>query len=103
MFDVYRNTDLLFTCLEWEKERLGKMEIVQQLIRLVILLNCGVRLVTPKREINIIGFFPTSEGNVGQGVIPAVDLALAMVNDNSTLLKDYELKMYFNDSKVGVF
>ena len=57
-----------------------------------------------KRDIYIAGLFPTSdeipEGAIGRGVRPAVELALQHINNDSRILKDYTLKMTWNDTKV---
>ena len=52
----------------------------------------------------IAGFFPmTSEndaGGLGRGVLPAVKLALADVNADNNVLKDYKLEMIWHDTQV---
>lgn len=57
-----------------------------------------------KRELYIAGLFPFTgtHGSVGRGVKPAVDLALRHVNNDRSILPEYELKITFNDSKVSV-
>lgn len=62
------------------------------------------RYVHQRKEIVIAGLFPTSEdipeGRIGRGVRPAVELALDRVNNDSRILKDYVLKLTWNDTKV---
>ncbi|XP_025087518.1 gamma-aminobutyric acid type B receptor subunit 2-like isoform X2 [Pomacea canaliculata] len=57
-----------------------------------------------KRELYIAGLFPFTgtHGSVGRGVKPAVDLALRHVNNDRSILPEYELKITFNDSKCDM-
>ncbi|XP_033752065.1 LOW QUALITY PROTEIN: gamma-aminobutyric acid type B receptor subunit 2-like [Pecten maximus] len=59
-----------------------------------------------KKEIVIAGLFPTSRdipaGAIGRGVRPAVQLALDMVNNDTTILKDYILRMTSNDTECDM-
>lgn len=61
----------------------------------------------PKKEIVIAGLFPTSHdilaGAIGRGVRPAVQLALDMVNNDTSILRDYDLRMTSNDTEVSHF
>ena len=58
-----------------------------------------------KPEIYIAGLFPISgtrgEGDIGRGVLPAVNLALEHVNAHQTILPHHELKLIHNDTKVS--
>ena len=58
-----------------------------------------------KPEIYIAGLFPISgtkdEGDIGRGVLPAVNLALEHVNTHRTILPHHELKLIHNDTKVS--
>ncbi|KAK7466842.1 hypothetical protein BaRGS_00037057, partial [Batillaria attramentaria] len=54
-----------------------------------------------RRDIYIAGLFPFSgsEGHVGNGVKPAVDLALEHINNDSRILPHFNLKISYNDTK----
>ncbi|XP_064477147.1 gamma-aminobutyric acid type B receptor subunit 2-like isoform X2 [Ornithodoros turicata] len=54
-------------------------------------------------ELHIAGFFPTtanlSEGAIGRGVVPAVQLALRHINSSPRFLSGYHLAIYWNDTQ----
>lgn len=56
-------------------------------------------------ELLIAGFFPTtlnlSEGAIGRGVVPAVNLALRHINSSPHFLPGYKLDIIWNDTKVS--
>ena len=56
-------------------------------------------------DIYIAGFFPTSPGHaetsIGQGVMPAVKLALHDVNRSPTILPNHHLRMHWNNTAVS--
>ena len=55
-------------------------------------------------DIYIAGFFPTSPGKpgagIGQGVMPAVSLALQDVNRSPDILPNHHLRMHWNNTAV---
>ncbi|KAK8775397.1 hypothetical protein V5799_031258 [Amblyomma americanum] len=55
-------------------------------------------------ELLIAGFFPTtvnlSEGAIGRGVVPAVNLALRHINSSPHFLPGYKLDIIWNDTQV---
>ena len=57
-----------------------------------------------QHDIYIAGFFPTSPGRpgsaVGQGVMPAVKLALHDVNRSPDILPNHHLRMHWNNTAV---
>ena len=60
------------------------------------------------KSIHVTGLFPISDeeeaGELGRGVLPAVELALDHVKANQDVLKGYELVTTINDTKVrGIF
>ncbi|CAN7976533.1 unnamed protein product, partial [Ixodes persulcatus] len=59
---------------------------------------------TPAEELLIAGFFPTtanlSEGAIGRGVVPAVNLALRHINSSPHFLPGYRLDIIWNDTQV---
>jgi gamma-aminobutyric acid type B receptor len=58
-----------------------------------------------RRDVYIAGFFPYGrhipESRVGRGVMPSVMLAVDHINENPTVLRNYMLHMYWNDTEVG--
>lgn len=60
-----------------------------------------------KRDVYIAGFFPygnhVPEGHIGRGVMPAVKLAVEHINEHPTILRDYRLHMWWNDTEVSLF
>lgn len=70
-----------------------------------ILLLCAVfNFSSSLVPIFIGGFFPQrNEQWDGSSILPAVQLAIEEVNKNSSVLPGYELKMIWNDTKVGSF
>lgn len=55
-----------------------------------------------RHDVYIAGFFPFGKGvenaNTGRGVMPSVKLALDHVNEHSTILRNYRLHMWWNDT-----
>ncbi|KAB0791553.1 hypothetical protein PPYR_03353 [Photinus pyralis] len=55
-----------------------------------------------RHDVYIAGFFPFGKGvenaNTGRGVMPSVKLALDHVNEHSTVLRNYRLHMWWNDT-----
>ncbi|KAH9366447.1 hypothetical protein HPB48_007867 [Haemaphysalis longicornis] len=60
---------------------------------------------TEPEELLIAGFFPTtlnlSEGAIGRGVVPAVNLALRHINSSPHFLPGYRLDIIWNDTQVS--
>jgi gamma-aminobutyric acid type B receptor len=58
-----------------------------------------------RRDVYIAGFFPYGrhipESRVGRGVMPSVMLAVDHINENPSVLRNYMLHMYWNDTEVG--
>ncbi|KAK0079677.1 hypothetical protein PV325_000941 [Microctonus aethiopoides] len=56
-----------------------------------------------RRDVYIAGFFPygrhVPESHVGRGVMPSVKLAVDHINDNPTILRNYRLHMWWNDTE----
>ena len=56
------------------------------------------------RYLHIAGLFPVTadsvEGEIGQGVMPAVELALQHVNAHPDILPGYNLNIIWNDTQV---
>uniref|UniRef100_A0A1B0DFG0 Uncharacterized protein n=1 Tax=Phlebotomus papatasi TaxID=29031 RepID=A0A1B0DFG0_PHLPP len=54
-------------------------------------------------DVYIAGFFPYGDGvensHTGRGVMPSVKLALDHVNEHSTILRNYRLHMWWNDTE----
>lgn len=75
---------------------------------------CGVLVgcqkpssVSKRHDVYIAGFFPFSpemlpETATGRGVMPAVKLAIEHINENSAVLRNYRLHMWWNDTQVRV-
>ena len=53
-----------------------------------------------RKVLHLAGLFPLSVGNVGRGVLPAVELAMRHVNNHSSILPGYKLEMAWNDTQV---
>lgn len=69
----------------------------------------GQRPTPSKRhDVYIAGFFPFGgrnavtipEGQLGRGVMPAVKLAVDHINENSLILRNYRLHVWWNDTEV---
>ncbi|XP_073977226.1 gamma-aminobutyric acid type B receptor subunit 2 isoform X2 [Rhodnius prolixus] len=58
-----------------------------------------------RHDLYIAGFFPygrhVPESHIGRGVMPAVKLALDHINDNPTVLRNYRLHMWWNDTQCN--
>ena len=59
-----------------------------------------------RHDVHLAGFFPTTEGHhqsrIGQGVMPAVRLALRDVNKSPHILPNIHLRMHWNNTAVSV-
>lgn len=59
---------------------------------------------TKKRDVYIAGFFPygshVPESHIGRGVMPSVKLAVDHINEDRTVLRNYRLHMWWNDTEV---
>ena len=65
-------------------------------------------LVAKRHDIYIAGFFPFTpvefpETHIGHGVMPAVRLAVEHINDSPTILRNYRLHMWWNDTQVSLY
>ena len=60
---------------------------------------------TKKRDVYIAGFFPygshVPESHIGRGVMPSVKLAVDHINEDRTVLRNYRLHMWWNDTEVS--
>lgn len=60
-----------------------------------------------RKDVYIAGLFPygrhVPEHHIGRGVMPSVKLAVDHVNDNSNVLRNYRLHMWWNDTAVSIF
>ncbi|XP_048507202.1 gamma-aminobutyric acid type B receptor subunit 2 isoform X2 [Athalia rosae] len=58
-----------------------------------------------RRDVYIAGFFPygrhVPESHVGRGVMPSVKLAVDHINENPTILRNYRLHMWWNDTECN--
>ena len=58
-----------------------------------------------RHDVHLAGFFPTSRGHhqsrIGQGVMPAVRLALRDVNRSPHILPNIHLRMHWNNTAVS--
>lgn len=56
-------------------------------------------------DVYIAGFFPYGDtvenSDIGRGVMPSVKLALDHVNEHSTILRNYRLHMWWNDTECN--
>jgi hypothetical protein len=59
-----------------------------------------------RHDVHLAGFFPTSRGHhqsrIGQGVMPAVRLALRDVNRSPDILTNIHLRMHWNNTAVSL-
>lgn len=60
-----------------------------------------------RRDVYIAGFFPygshVPESHIGRGVMPSVKLAVDHINEDTTVLRNYRLHMWWNDTEVSTF
>lgn len=80
---------------------------------LILLLSWFVDAQRPaankRHDVYVAGFFPFGgrvpgsipEGRVGRGVMPAVKLAVEHINENPTVLRNYRLHVWWNDTEVS--
>ena len=59
-----------------------------------------------KHDVHFAGFFPTSLGymetSIGQGVMPAVKLAIRHVNKSPVVLPHNRIRMHWNNTAVSI-
>ncbi|CAB3232884.1 unnamed protein product [Arctia plantaginis] len=62
-------------------------------------------ILNRRTDVYIAGFFPFGKGvensNTGRGVMPSVKLALDHVNEHETVLRNYRLHMWWNDTECN--
>ncbi|CAK1546598.1 unnamed protein product [Leptosia nina] len=62
-------------------------------------------ILNRRTDVYIAGFFPFGKGvensNTGRGVMPSVKLALDHVNEHDTVLRNYRLHMWWNDTECN--
>ncbi|GBP78975.1 Gamma-aminobutyric acid type B receptor subunit 2 [Eumeta japonica] len=62
-------------------------------------------ILNRRTDVYIAGFFPFGRGvensNTGRGVMPSVKLALDHVNEHETVLRNYRLHMWWNDTECN--
>ncbi|KPI95245.1 Gamma-aminobutyric acid type B receptor subunit 2 [Papilio xuthus] len=83
---------------------------------LLLLLLVGLSMGVPQKpnldailnrrtDVYIAGFFPFGKGvensNTGRGVMPSVKLALDHVNEHDSVLRNYRLHMWWNDTECN--
>ncbi|CAH0731454.1 unnamed protein product, partial [Brenthis ino] len=83
---------------------------------MIILLSLSVVMGVPQKpnldailnrrtDVYIAGFFPFGKGvensNTGRGVMPSVKLALDHVNEHDSVLRNYRLHMWWNDTECN--
>ena len=78
----------------------------QYKLTLIFSQGYGVSPKSNPKYLHIAGLFPVTprdsrEGQMGLGVIPAVELALEHVNSHSTILPGNKLKLTWSDTKVS--
>ncbi|XP_072946009.1 uncharacterized protein GABA-B-R2 [Epargyreus clarus] len=77
---------------------LGVAQGVPQKPNLDVILN-------RRTDVYIAGFFPFGKGvensNTGRGVMPSVKLALDHVNEHDSVLRNYRLHMWWNDTECN--
>ncbi|XP_034181668.2 gamma-aminobutyric acid type B receptor subunit 2 isoform X1 [Osmia lignaria lignaria] len=58
-----------------------------------------------RRDVYIAGFFPygshVPESHIGRGVMPSVKLAVDHINEDTTVLRNYRLHMWWNDTECN--
>ena len=86
------------------------MVVLQTEANLTLPVNYKAINKRPTRtDIYFAGFFPMTaksgapEGEIGRGVMPAVNLAIKHINQSPSILHGYKLHMYWNDTEVGEF
>ncbi|OWR55291.1 gaba-b receptor, partial [Danaus plexippus plexippus] len=62
-------------------------------------------ILNRRTDVYIAGFFPFGKGvensNTGRGVMPSVKLALDHVNEHESVLRNYRLHMWWNDTECN--
>ncbi|XP_055587222.1 gamma-aminobutyric acid type B receptor subunit 2 isoform X2 [Uranotaenia lowii] len=83
----------------------GSIAIMATVLILIVILDQVVATrpgAGHRLDVYIAGFFPYGEkvenGEIGRGVMPSVKLALDHVNEHSTILRNYRLHMWWNDT-----
>ena len=71
---------------------------------LILIAVFSIGLCFKRSDVYIAGFFPYGEGvensATGRGVMPSVKLALDHVNEHQSILRNYRLHMWWNDTEV---
>ncbi|OWR47296.1 gaba-b receptor, partial [Danaus plexippus plexippus] len=90
------------------------MVVIMSLV--MVLLMAGLVTAVPQKpnldailnrrtDVYIAGFFPFGKGvensNTGRGVMPSVKLALDHVNEHESVLRNYRLHMWWNDTECN--
>nr|XP_014085809.1 gamma-aminobutyric acid type B receptor subunit 2 isoform X1 [Bactrocera oleae]XP_036224854.1 gamma-aminobutyric acid type B receptor subunit 2 isoform X1 [Bactrocera oleae] len=69
------------------------------------LIYCSKGRTAKRSDVYIAGFFPYGDGvensDTGRGVMPSVKLALSHVNEHPTILINYRLHMWWNDTECN--
>lgn len=88
---LHRKTD--------QESHFTEMIIHREIYVLVLFVNLCCSLC--KQAIYIGGFFPMQDGLWdASGILPAAEMAVEDINNHPNILKDYELRMVWNNSKV---
>lgn len=72
-----------------------------------VLAGSGLRTggSTQRLDVYIAGFFPYGDGvensGTGRGVMPSVKLALEQVNEHASILRNFRLHMWWNDTECN--
>ena len=87
-------------------KELGWIPLLLHTINLVAVLPAGERSYRHnKHDVHFAGFFPTSHGyletSIGQGVMPAVKLAIRHVNRSPHVLPHHRIRMHWNNTAVS--
>ncbi|XP_046411411.1 gamma-aminobutyric acid type B receptor subunit 2 isoform X1 [Neodiprion fabricii] len=94
----------------WRRVRCAEIIVVVLCIEALLLLSCnGQKPINlggiKRRDVYIAGFFPygrhVPESHVGRGVMPSVKLAVDHINENPTILRNYRLHMWWNDTECN--
>ncbi|XP_033220123.1 gamma-aminobutyric acid type B receptor subunit 2 isoform X2 [Belonocnema kinseyi] len=94
----------------WPRWRCSLAYILVVMLCLIFILTCnGQKPINlggvKRRDVYIAGFFPygrhVPESHVGRGVMPSVKLAVDHINENPTILRNYRLHMWWNDTECN--
>lgn len=82
--------------------RLPRAVIVLLLLAIIVAI---IGVGGHRTDVYIAGFFPYGDGvensHTGRGVMPSVKLALDHVNEHTTILANYRLHMWWNDTECN--